>query len=169
MAATGAGAHRQGAGDPGDHLRKSRKQSPPQERAAGDQSGLRWRPQDPGILQADGEEEERRGAWAQTVGTIGAGGGRGEGLDAALLDTTQETYETDGGWPLTTGTWPVPNLGRLQYQPVSDHRVQGQHVATPRTSGVLVHEYRSANGKRPHKPGCVCVRVSKCGFCVILS
>ena len=131
MATTGASTKRQGAGDPEKHLRKSRNQPPSQARAAGDQSGLRWRPQDPSILQADEEDEERREARAQTVGTIGAGGGRGEGLDAALFDTTQEAYETDGGWPLTTGTWPVPNLGRLQYQPVSDHRVQGQHVATP--------------------------------------
>ena len=70
---------------------------------------------------------------------------------------------------IESGRWHFPNLGRMQYQPVSDHRVQGQHVVTPRTLGVLVHAYRSANVKRSHKPGCVCVRVSKCGFCVILS
>lgn len=45
----------------------------------------------------------------------------------------------------------------------------GNTLLPPRTLGVLVHAYRSANGKRPHKPGCVCVRVSKCGLCVILS
>ena len=88
MAATGAGAHCQGAGDPGDYLRESRREAPPQERAAREPGGLRRRPQDPGVLQAEKEEEGGRGAWAQTVGTIGAGGGRGEGLDAALLDTT---------------------------------------------------------------------------------
>ena len=88
MATTGANTKRQGAGDPGNHLRKSRYQSPPQARAAGDQNGLCWRPQDPGILQANEKEEGGRGAWAQTVGTIGAGGGRGEGFDAALLNTT---------------------------------------------------------------------------------
>ena len=88
MAATGAGAHRQGEGDPGDHLRERRKQAPPQERAAREPGGLRRWPQDSGVLQAEEEEEGGRGARAQTVGTIGAGGGRGEGLDAALLDTT---------------------------------------------------------------------------------
>ena len=169
MAAARAGAHLQGTGAPDNHRREHRREASPQERAAREPCGLRRRPQDPGVLQATKEEEGGRGARVQTVGAVGAGGGRGEGLDAALLDTTQEAYKTDGGWPLTTGTWPFPNLGRLQYQPVSDHRVHGQHVATPRTLGVLVHAYRSANGKRPHKPGCVCVRVSKCGFCVILS
>ena len=153
LAAARASTHRQGAGGLNNHRGESRREAAPQERAAREPGGLHRKPQDPGILQAEEKEEGGRGAWAQAVGTIGAGGGRGEGPDAALLDTTQEAYETDRGWPLTTGKWPFPNLGRLQYQPVSDHRVHGQHVATPRNLGVLVHAYRSANGKRPHKPG----------------